>query len=211
MSSESAPSAQDHLRSLIDTYVKPELKQADFRKQGQKFVRSKGAGMQLITVQKSSTSTADLAVFTVNLGVWSRTLANFFTGSSDPPRSLGPEGCDLRTRLPHLLYGEDVWWKLPRSDEAMADVGDEVRDAVVSSALPFLDRYSDDRNLRDLWRSGNSPGLTATGRFLSLSVLLAIYGPRTELEPCLRELELVLSDEQRMQEHTSKLRSLGES
>jgi hypothetical protein len=123
---------------------------------------------EVIEFQKSDKSSADRALFTVNLG--------FVCGELLDPeradiRNSSVVDAHLRTRLGLLLDPpNDTWWELTSSTDS-ASLGSELSRLLIVRALPYLEMYGNKRALVALWESGKSPGLTAVQRSRYLSEL----------------------------------------
>jgi hypothetical protein len=139
------------------------------------FWREATESWQLIGFQKSVTSASDVTKFTVNLNIWSKRIFKFLGGEGKP------DGDDhhWHRRLGFLTpQNSDLWWTVSAdSSEAM----DEAIQLLERHALPELAQLATDVALRDLWLSGQSPGLTEQQRLIYLSTLLALIGPPEQL------------------------------
>jgi hypothetical protein len=150
------------------------LAEVGFRRSGNSFYLREGSNWGFVNFQKSSKSTADLILFTVNVGTASGALLNF-----SGLRTLGvpkPDQWHWRKRLGFFFPNPaDTWWRIDATTSPSA-VGEEILDALVKLALPALRTYISDARLVELWTSGDSPGLTEVDRLRYLSVLLKLEG-----------------------------------
>jgi hypothetical protein len=103
--------------SLMRDFLRPELKKHGFTLKGRTFSWFDRGNWGLIEIQKGSTSTPDVLVFTINVGVASRR----FSGLSDEQwRKTRPPmyRADYNLRLGFLLGlpagHKDKWWTLNR-------------------------------------------------------------------------------------------------
>lgn len=165
------------------------LRARDFEHRGSRFTRRNGSGNhQIVELQRSSKSKGSEVVFTINVGTFLGRLAAFFPARHDPP---GVSDSHWSERLGFLLPGrKDRWWTVgPNTD--VAELADALIEGLCGYALPALERYSVDEQLRDLWLSKQAPNLTELQRLLHLSVLLHDIGPSEELASVISELRAV--------------------
>lgn len=167
--------------------VAPLLKGRGFTRSGQIFRAPRGENRMLIAFQKSVKSSADHVVFTATLGVWSHRVAQFdWLGEMNQQPSI--DRCHWTRRLGELLpEQQDHWWTLTGTVRD-AQVAQEVTQLLTERALPLLSQMSSDEELRDVWLTGNAPGLTEFQRLMYLSSLLRSVGPAPALGPVLDEL-----------------------
>jgi hypothetical protein len=188
------------------------LKESGFVRRGTCFYLSKANGWGLVEFQKSRKSTADQITFTVNLGVCSRTLLDFFSSHRSQKPSI--ETCHWRQRLGFLLSDrQDKWWVIEANDGFQLVV-DEVKRALLSVGIPEIQRHLSDQQLCDDWLAGKSPGLTDTQRLINLSVLLEVKGDRDTLQRILQELDVRSkgrSTSDMVQRHLRRLRTGSKS
>ena len=139
-------------------------------------------------LQSSVKSDANRKIITFNVGVSSERLLQFL--SRPPVRTkLVINDCHWCERLGFLIPDRhDKWWQVgPETD--LEQLGAELVDCLENYAIPALEKYATDEALRDLWLSGESPGLTNEGRLSNLALLLSALGPAECLEPVLAELK----------------------
>ncbi|MBE7448008.1 MAG: DUF4304 domain-containing protein [Kofleriaceae bacterium] len=171
-------------RSALRERVQPFLKQSGFSKKHSTFMRMKPEVVHLVSVQKGRKSTAGEISIAVNLGVAS---VRLLRRSERDPLATTIEECQWRRRLTGESK-EEPWWTL-RDLRSAQTVSDEVAAALRVCGLPILDELSTDAALRDLWLSGQSPGLTDVQRLLNLSVILREIGPIDEAKNVLQSLK----------------------
>jgi hypothetical protein len=178
------PSPDKAFQRAIRERVQPFLKLKGFSKKDGTFRRTLGVVVHVVTFQKSGKSTADEITFAANLGVAS---CRLLERGGETPAAVGVEGCHWRRRLVREGTTE-TWWNV--CDEATAArSGDEVAGALRIQGLPSMEHLCDDRALRDLWISGDSPGLTDVQRLVNLTVLLQSLGPAAELSAVLGKIK----------------------
>lgn len=143
-------------KKTILTQLHSLLKPMGFRKKEQCFSAEDGDTVLFVQLQSSSKSTKDVLVVTVNLGIFSRTVAD----------------CEGNTRAPNFLDahwwkriglfmpdGNDKWWTI--HTQAEADLcGTEITSILVDSALPEMQSLNSTDKLKALWEEGSSPGQT---------------------------------------------------
>lgn len=155
-------------KKTILTQLHTLLKPMGFRKKEQCFSAEDNDTVLFVQLQSSSTkSTKDVLVVTVNLGIFSRTVAE----------------CEGNTRAPNFLDahwwkriglfmpdGIDKWWTI--HTQAEADLcGTEITSILVDSALPEMQSLNSTDKLKALWEEGSSPGQTDFQRLQYLKVL----------------------------------------
>jgi hypothetical protein len=166
------------------------LRTHDFSRRGQTLYRTVSGNWGLIAFQKSKWNTADSIEFTVNLGIFSARLADFFSATETRSRP-SVWDCHWRQRLGHLSSERrDIWWPI-NVNTSLEDLGQEIQGIIIKLAVPELERYVRDEALRDLWLSGISPGLTDFQRLMNVSVLLKVLGPEDALPSVLEDLRRV--------------------
>jgi hypothetical protein len=176
---------------LLSTWIKSELafllEGHGFARSGTTFKRLFDGNLAVIQVQKSRRSSPSVAYFTINLGVWSSRVSDFLTPSVVEPVHVTIGDCHWTMRLGETLAGGlDQWWEIRgTSYEAIFSL---VSNALIDNGLPLLLQMTSDIALRDVWRSGNGPGLTAIQRLSNLAVLLHEIGPSSELRGVVEEL-----------------------
>jgi Domain of unknown function (DUF4304) len=160
------------------------LKSEGFTRRGHSFLLETLDGWAFVAFQKSRKSTPTEILFTINLGVASRRLLEFFADGSD---SIKLADAHWRVRVGYLLPEQrDVWWTIgpsTKSESLFAEI-----ELALSRAVAEVKRHLDDQVLRDMWSSERSPGLTDLQRLMHLSVLLKIIGPADDLAGVLAKL-----------------------
>jgi len=163
------------------------IKSFEYRRIGSNFYHYEDGNWGVINFQKSTKSNSEVIFFTINLGIASSRLLNFFSTNIS---SQGPSifDCHWQKRIGHLILGEDLWWSI-ESDTQVKLLGAELWTYILNQGIPEIANYIHDINLRDLWLSGSSPSLTEFQRLVNLSVLLKEIGPQKLLEPTLDQLK----------------------
>jgi hypothetical protein len=139
-----------------------------FHRQGSilRVVRQDNAG--IIEFQKSTKSTGDQILFTVNLAVICGALLEPDQPSLEKARSMGAH---LRQRIGMLMPGRpDKWWEISEA-VAVGALAAEVSEVIATKGAPYVTRYLDVNELVALWETGKSPGLTETQRVRYLEKL----------------------------------------
>lgn len=140
-----------------------------------------------IKFQKSRESTPSNVRLTLNVGVVSALLAPAAAGTHMALEALPTGAWHLLERIGRWTpAGDDRWWSI--ADEADLDVAVEEIERALVLALDELDGMVSDEQLRDLWLSRRSPGLTDGQRLFHLGALLAALGPAELLPAVLDEL-----------------------
>lgn len=164
------------------------LKEKGFSRKGNCFYLRQRNNWGLLDFQKSRKSTADEIVFTMNLGVCSGRLLEFFSPDLLEQKP-SIEVCHWHERVGFLLpERQDKWW-LIRAAEPLDSLVDELKGSLVRVAIPAIEQHLSDGQLCSEWLSGKSPGLTDIQRLVNLSVLLKVSGADSALREILKELE----------------------
>lgn len=152
------------------------------------FYLQQGNNWGLMEFQKSGKSTPDEILFTINMGVCSGKLYEFFSSKS-LVRKPTIQACQWRERIGFVLPDrQDKWW-LIRSTDPLPPLMNELKDCLGRVGIPIIEQYLSDEKLCDEWSSGKSPGLTDIQRLVNLSVLLNASGAYSTLREVVRELE----------------------
>lgn len=180
--------ADGTVERLLRTAVTPLLRKVGFRKVGLYYFRQRSGNWELVQFQKSWSNTVDETRFTVNCGIVSTRLARFLLGA-DLKMPTPEYNWHYSQRLGFLMAGgQDKWWTIDAS-VPKESLGSEVSELIIDLAIPTLDAHASDEELRDLWLSGESPGLTDVQRLMYLAVLLRDLSPREQYSSILSELE----------------------
>lgn len=143
--------ATDYKRTILEAIAEA-LRPIGFRKKGAHFTKAEADVVHLVSLQSSSSSTAEAVRVTVNLGVWVSAL------EADAKPDIW--SAHWRERLGFLMpENRDVWWNAASDDEAKS-TGATIASAIRTFGLRALGSLATRRALLDLWKSGRSPGLT---------------------------------------------------
>jgi hypothetical protein len=167
--------ARDKFSQFVAEFVSPALKAEGFHRKGLTFYVFEHGNWGVINFQKGWQSTPDGVNFTVNLGI---ALAALSPLPEDKLRKWRPReyDCDWRERLGILLTGDDTWWVIQPTTDVI-DLARQILGTLRNRGIPEIKRYIRAEDLRDLWLSGRSPGLTNLQRLRKLGVLLRKLGP----------------------------------
>lgn len=169
--------------------IEAELRTKGFSRKNQVFYIKKDGNWALIEFQKSQKSDSQKVIFTVNLGIASGRLQEFFTGRSENFPFV--DRCQWRQRIGFLTQNqEDKWW-IVDSEASVESTSAEVLQLILDIAIPEIERLTTDEELRNLWISQRSPGLTQIQRLMNLSVLLQQLGPAEHLPQILDQLQKI--------------------
>lgn len=178
--------AAELFKKLI-AQIAPSLKEHGFVKNSNRFYLKGENNCGLIDFQKSTKSTPSEVVFTINVGVRSDALVDFFDPDALDKRPT-IEDCHWRSRIGFLLPGKcDKWWVIDSFD-SLENLKYELALCVTDIAIPALDLHISDKYLCKEWLAGKSPGLTNIQRLIYLSVLLKKSGNRDDYEGVVREM-----------------------
>src|SRR5207248_2421759 len=103
---------------IVTGRMREALKPLSFRKRGNTFVADFPEAVLLVQLQKSTRSTRERMVATVNLGVFSRALADQLGWRGGAPTE--PE-CHWRERIGYLApIPGDIWWDVGSEGAALS-------------------------------------------------------------------------------------------
>ena len=118
-------------------------------------------------MQSSSKTTSAKLVATVNLGIFSRTVASK-VGNTRKPNILDAQ---WRERVGFLLEEPtDRWWEIDSEQQAI-EAAEELSEILGKSALPKFQTLFSSESLKQLWETGEAPGLTEFERQQFLKVM----------------------------------------
>jgi len=115
-------------------------------------VRNLGSVQHLFNPESSSYNTAENHSFTTNCGIY---VPGVFQAYANPnleePKAPQAFHGILNVRPGMLTPTGDTWWELSSSDGPKKDdeVGQELRRLVETAALPFFDRFRDERSIAE--------------------------------------------------------------
>lgn len=174
--------------NLMKECIKPLLVSCSFSSKGNTFISQKNDNWILLNFQKSHKSTANAVIFTVNLGVASSLILDFFSKAIRPTTI---EDCHWRQRIGFVLpQHKDTWWTIKYGTDIPL-LCNELQHILVAYALPELNIYSHDYNLRDLWLDDKAPGITDIQRLMFLSILVNSIGPFKLLSDIVNKMLIV--------------------
>jgi hypothetical protein len=143
----------------VITSVAAAIARNGFTRKGSMLRATLVSAVALIEFQRSDKSTAEAIEFTVNLGI---ALTRLLDGAAAGRPSM--RDAHLRIRLGMVTPEKsDKWWRIASTADASI-VASNVATSLALSGIPYLFLLSDEANLRQLWESGISPGLTAVQR-----------------------------------------------
>jgi hypothetical protein len=159
--------ATPDFKKIVVNRLREILKPLGFRKNGSTFSAQTNDVVQFVQLQSSSRTTSTKLVATVNLGVFSRTIAAR-VGNTRKPNILDAQ---WGARIGWLMAERrDKWWEIS-SDEQAIEAGEELARILQQSALPQFETISSSQALKRLWETGKSPGLTEHQRLQFLKAL----------------------------------------
>ena len=175
---------------LLRSVVKPTLREVGFTQAGQTFFRRLPEVTHVINFQKNRHNTATDLTFTVNLGAKSCRLGTLL-GPEDCSTKRQPDiwSCHWQTRLGHLLprIQADYWWEFIDEERGAEELAN-ITDALMAYGVPALNALSSDKNLRDLWLSGERGHLTEILRLRYVHYLVQQLGPVERVREIERQL-----------------------
>jgi len=159
------------------------LEPLSFHAHGSRFVRAVDGGLRQV-IHLHGRSNPRERLYTVNLGVWSPELADFFARidtranfafPSRDPRAPDEVDCHWRQRLGFLIEDPaDLWWSI---DDARSPI-----ELLVEYGLPALHRVSTREGMERSFLVGESERVRTAKELAFASVLMATRGWSAQLE-----------------------------
>lgn len=159
----------ENFKSVLDA-VATVLKEVGFVRAGANMRHITQDCAAIVQFQRSVSSTIDSIRFTVNLGVVCGAL--YSDGKAKLKKAKLIDAHLVRRIGDFLPSSPDKWWVLDRGSD-VETVTREILSILVDVAIPFIVEHASNAALIDLWRSGNSPGLTEGQRKRYLDELSA--------------------------------------
>jgi hypothetical protein len=169
--------AQDKFKQLLKALT-PFLKAYGNTRRGQNFHTRRDGNWGVINFQRGRY--AELK-FTVNLGVFSQTIDNFYQEWGKDKDAPPERGCDhWRDRIGSLLPRRlDKWWVIDGETE-LPDLIEELK-AALPLGIAEIEKHIRDEDFRDYLLAGNCAGYSDLHRLKCLAVLVTEYGPSERL------------------------------
>ncbi len=175
-------------QSLLKEFIIPYLKNHQFIRRGSKFYRDLGEIIWLIDFQKSRSNTKELTSFTINLGVFSKTISGFYGDKSLETKFI-QDDCHIKKRIGYLMKeNTDVWFTIEHNT-SLEIFGKEICGLLETAAIPFLSQYKYDNSLYKFWVSGEYGGNTKLGRLHYLLILAVKFGDKNQISEILEEFK----------------------
>ncbi|MBX9703201.1 MAG: DUF4304 domain-containing protein, partial [Silvanigrellaceae bacterium] len=175
----------DIFNQLINN-LKPLFKSHFYLKKGNTFYVTKDNNYGLVAFQKSQKSTRFEIIFTINIGIYSQVIANFFNPACAKSKPTIAD-CHWIQRIDNILeLPYDKWWLIDENS-SISELTHEFYN-YLEQIFMEVDKYIKDRDLESLWLSKKSPGITEFNRLRNLSVLLKHSGDIALLKNILNEL-----------------------
>jgi hypothetical protein len=157
----------DDFRKTILAEMQSLLKPMGFRKTRTLFSSTVNDVVLFVQLQASTKSTKDFLVVTVNLGIFSRTVAERAGNTHEPNIHEAHWWQRIGMLMPE---GKDKWWET--SNEAEATLcASEITSVLANHALPEMQSLNSTDSLKSLWETGKSPGQTEHQRGQHLEAL----------------------------------------
>jgi hypothetical protein len=173
---------------FLENYISPCLITKQFVRRGSRFYRDWGETIGLIEFQKSRKSTKDATLFTINLGIFSKTIANFF-GNKKREMNFSRDECHWKERLGFLMKERrDMWWVL-NLETSLEIIGKEMCDLLTDLAIPALEQFKEEKSLYNFWKSGKYGGLTDFEQLVNLSILAMKFGEKEQIDRVVKHLK----------------------
>jgi len=133
------------------------LKALGFSKRGAAYRKCVNGNCGIVDFQSSRDNTADVHRFTINLAI---VVGALLEPDDGPVTSIAVSEAHVRMRLGFLLpQHDDVWWEITNSTN-IAMLTREVMEGVETVGVPYVERMLDTGAVCEIWKAGQSPGLT---------------------------------------------------
>lgn len=150
--------------NLVDTYkqllknIHHTLKEHGYSRKAGIFYKKNEDNWGVIGFQKSRSSSNEFGIeFTINVGVYSKALAELLDPTCIKPR---PLVWDLHwgQRIGYLLpYDTDKWWVIDE-ETSMEFLEKEIQECLLQKVIPEIDKCIINNHLLDLWVLNQLPG-----------------------------------------------------
>ncbi len=171
---------RDNYRYLVKSLAE-HFKKHGFLKRGNTFHYKEHDNWLLISIQKSTKSSHENIVFTINIGVVSGILLKYYD-DEDNNSIPSLEDSHLRRRLAYFIDGsDDFWWHIDDS-VSISSLLEEVISALDSKTMEDIKRQITNKFLVSIWKRGLSPGLTNVQRLLCLAIMEHANNDRASFE-----------------------------
>jgi len=163
---------------LFTEFIKtlsPLMKHLGFNKKGNNFYLEIAQNYGILNFQKSRDSTRQVAIFTINFGIFSNTLGRLeFTNNDSKKPDIGQ--CHWESRIGHFMPNSpDYWWKISMAEDLPSIVA-EVLKVIQNILIPEINKRLTDKGLINCWLNESYAGTTEIGRFKYLTTLLKENG-----------------------------------
>lgn len=180
----------DAFNHLLKSMV-PLLKRHGYSRTVSTFRKRQDRNWGIINFQKSVSSNRFGIRFTVNLGVYSQTIAEFLEplwGIKSSPKPIEMD-CHWRRRIGSLLSAPgDHWWNI-FEDTPIDPLMREIQTHVMERAVPEIERHISDEQLMDFCLSSYEAGNRNFQMLRDLAILLNASGKSDVLKAVLLHLE----------------------
>lgn len=140
------------LDSIAKESLSPLLNEADFKKRSLLWNRKRSPLVDVVQIQRGKGADEFCEHFTINVGIALPRVFHIVWGKSAPV-FVQEVDCIVRARIGQLLHGDfsgnalDEWWQFATNAEK-DEVRQQVRGAVQTHVIPFLDRFTTIQDLR---------------------------------------------------------------
>ena len=173
------------LDQVLNDKIGEFLKPLGFKKKNSTFYKIDDNNFGLVDIQKSKSSSKESILFTINLGVCSGAIRNYFDEYSALPEI---SECHWQKRIGFLLdQNNDHWWQIDSVSE-IESLMENLIAVLKERALPEIDKNLSDNSLLDNWLKGISDGITELDRYINLTILLKIEKRDEELVKIAEEM-----------------------
>ncbi len=127
---------------MIANNIAPNLTKLEFKRVRNTFYYSPGKNWGIIDFQKSTKSSSDKIIFTVNVGVASERIINFLN-LIDQNKRPGIWDTQWRVRLGQLMQLGDFWWTIDQVTN-VSELGQTLFNNILTTAIQEIQKYMRD-------------------------------------------------------------------
>lgn len=190
-----ASAANVMIERIIRTYVHPVLKDRGFVRKGKIWNRLLDGVGHTVDVQASQWNRGSGGTFTINVGVF---VPYIYSVYPVPMSStlISPISSTISLRIGALrdggsLLGEkegyDIWWDVGANID-LDEVGQTVRDILLTRALPFLDNFADPHDVATFIQAHPNLNIQAWQERMHLAILLHNLGEPDRAQSILEQV-----------------------
>lgn len=166
------------LKSVISVF----MKHHGYVRKSNNFYLKKFDNWGVVNIQRSKWNSKYEIKFTVNFGINSRALTQFYK-PDDIEKCPQITDCHWSARIGNFMPEGDKWWTIKAGIDVKQLI-DEVSASFLNIIMPEIDRRIEDKQLISLWMTSNQ-----LNEMKNLAVLLKKYDMEDQLELTLNKIQ----------------------